>query len=138
LFKDIGIPGDPAAGDAISIGSAPGDIVDNFNVFNNTIIAGSLASPDAGVSSWHGGTFTNCSIKNNIIIGFDIPIIFISADINTISVENNLFYANNSDAPAYLNYSVDKQSFIRVIFGFKVASRITCYWQRVKNYRLVY
>jgi hypothetical protein len=116
-FTDIGIPDDQwGAGDAISIGSAPGDIADNFNIFNNTITAGSITpNGNAGISSWHGGAFTNWTIKNNIIVGFDAAIYFQSVEIDGMVIENNNFYGNDNNSVVYYlgsqaNLTVDTPS----------------------------
>jgi len=85
--------------------------VDNINIWNNTILSGaSPAEAYAGIYWGTYGTIKNIFIRNNIIRGFSsYPIRFdyqlAGATIDTLSVENNLYYLNSTNA-AYYSSSV--------------------------------
>jgi hypothetical protein len=80
-------------------------IVNNFNVWNNTIIAHSGTK-----STMYGievpGTVTNISIRNNIVQGFNYGPTYVNGGIGVsidyLSIENNIFYNNgNNNLPGY-------------------------------------
>lgn len=88
--------------------------VDNINIWNNTILSGSGKS-NAGICWQVYGAVTNVSIRNNIIRGFNnYPIQFTyqlaGGTVNILSVENNLYYLNGTDAGYYTGATVTNKT----------------------------
>lgn len=78
---------------------------DNINIWNNTILNGSGTSNE-GIRWQVCGETTDIKIRNNIIQGFNnYPIRFAyqlaGGYVDGISVENNLYYNNGTDAANY-------------------------------------
>jgi hypothetical protein len=87
-------------------------IVDNFNVYNNTIIS-STGSTRAyiGIIGPSEGTITNVRIKNNIIQGFSNYAVSFRASgyagtITGCNVDNNLYYQNGYNNVEYVGTTV--------------------------------
>lgn len=83
-------------------------IWDNISIYNNTMTSYAARKTYAGIYWNLGGSITNVNIRNNIIQGFatypiSFPVVIAGSTINTLSVENNLYYLNNSGNSA--NYS---------------------------------
>jgi len=74
-------------------------VYDNINFVNNTIYAGTTATlANSGLRFTLKGTATNITIRNNIIRGFRVyPIYIENSTINTLSIENNLYYDNGTN-----------------------------------------
>ena len=90
--------------------------ITDVKIWNNTIIGHPTYSPDAGIMLPSGNALTNFSIRNNIIQNFDIAPIYENqtqyGSMNTLSVENNLFYDNgNSNAPYYVDWSPSNYTY---------------------------
>jgi len=79
----------------------------NINIWNNTIISGaSPAESYIGIRWEAGGDTVGVSIRNNIIRGFSSRPIYFSenvaeATLTTISIENNLYYLNGTNAASF-------------------------------------
>ncbi|GAG25062.1 unnamed protein product, partial [marine sediment metagenome] len=76
---------------------------DNWNIWNNTVYVGDGAI-DEGIYLPNIGDITNVSIRNNIIQGVtNYPIYsnLAGGTIDILSIENNDFYANGTDAPQH-------------------------------------
>ena len=72
---------------------------DNLHFVNNVFYAGTGGNPGTGVRCAFPGTATNINVRNNIIQGFDQPVYVYSAGaMGSISVENNLYFGNSSNA----------------------------------------
>lgn len=87
----------------IYCGEAPGGAtIDNWNVYNNVIIAATTGSPTGwGISLPDGGVATNVKICNNIVQGFaGAPVRANSwggtRTFTTVDISNNIFYGNGN------------------------------------------
>jgi|WetSurMetagenome_2_1015567.scaffolds.fasta_scaffold00011_26 uncharacterized repeat protein (TIGR02059 family) len=78
--------------------------IDNFNFINNTIYTGS-GGADNGLQLPDMGIATNITVRNNIFQGFAYYPVFSSVgasqSIDYLSVENNIFYGNGTNATSY-------------------------------------
>lgn len=79
---------------------------DNINIWNNVIISVTTDPIYTAVLLPSFATATNFSIRNNIMQGFNTAPIWTSwakvgATIDTVSIENNNFYGNDTNAPVY-------------------------------------
>jgi len=88
--------------------------VDNINIWNNTILSGSGKS-NVGIRWQVYGAVTNVSIRNNIIRGFNnYPIQFTyqlaGGTVDILSVENNLYYLNGTDAGYYVGATITNKT----------------------------
>lgn len=102
LFNNIGTLASNTYCHGIRQGGTTGFILDNYYIYNNTIVANpdSIAETTCGIQLPSGGTSTNIYIRNNIIQGFfHAPIRTESGGtgtINSLYIQNNNFY-NNGD-----------------------------------------
>jgi uncharacterized repeat protein (TIGR02059 family) len=72
---------------------------DNLHFVNNVFYAGTSGNPGTGVRCAFPGSATNINVRNNIIQGFDQPVYVYSAGtMGSISIENNLYFGNSSNA----------------------------------------
>ena len=96
IINGVGISGAPWQGNAISFagtGTITG-VYRNVNILNNAIYAGTAGQPNAGIRIQFGN-LRSITIRNNVIQGFAAyPIYTQTCNFDTISVENNIFYAN--------------------------------------------
>jgi hypothetical protein len=74
---------------------------DQISIYNNTLTSYLAHKTFAGIYWNVGGKVTNATIRNNIIQGFaTYPVSFVlglaGSTINNLSIENNLFYDNDS------------------------------------------
>lgn len=72
----------------------------NLFIYNNTIEADATigASPYFGISTPRVGTFSNCQIKNNIVIGFNTAIeSSFTANLDSLNISNNITFNNSND-----------------------------------------
>ena len=111
IFYNLGSPGGALAGSGINIeaGTLGGtnDIIQNLNIVNNVFVAGSLATPDAAITGYANGKWINTIIRNNIIEGFPYPLYLPgSGVIQTMSMENNIFYSNTHNSNYYGSFSI--------------------------------
>lgn len=85
---------------------ADGATVYDIKILNNTIV-GKATNNLAGIMLPFIGDADRITVRNNIIVDFDLASIYCDmsggSSITTLSVENNLFYQNASNAPIYLN-----------------------------------
>ena len=106
IFENIGNTAD-GNGWAIFIGhQSNGNVVNNFNVYNNVFIGHAGSSNLLGVQIPDIGTVSNVNIKNNIIQGFSQAAIYAGGgsgiSINYLSITNNIIYNNgNNNRPLY-------------------------------------
>jgi uncharacterized protein (TIGR02145 family) len=72
---------------------------DNWNIWNNTIIANSAATDTMYGIQLPPGTTSNINIQNNIIQGFAVSAVHKnnSGSYNTITINNNVFNGNGTD-----------------------------------------
>ena len=88
--------------------------VDNINIWNNTII-GNPGKSNVGIRWQVYGDVTNVSIRDNIIQGFNnYPIQFAyqlpGGNVDVLSVENNLYYSNGTDAGYYSGATITNKT----------------------------
>jgi uncharacterized repeat protein (TIGR02059 family) len=107
IFSGIGTVGGAGGWSVLmACAASPGGpggnpIIDNFNFINNTVYVGSgggnqgLQLPDMGIA-------TNITVRNNIFQGFEYNPVYSSIgsgqSIDYLSVENNIFYGNGTNA----------------------------------------
>ena len=111
LFSNIGVSGSNtgSAGYGIEfykLGGTNNVKYSNINIVNNTFYAGTSGSPRHGIEMTLYGSASDITIRNNIIQGFrGYPInMSSSGTLNTVSVENNIFYDNTrGNAPVFEN-----------------------------------
>jgi len=106
IFNGIGTIGQDA-GQYLVYGSTvdgfQNTTADNWNFWNNTIYVGDGAI-DQGIYLPNIGDITNVSIRNNIIQGvtnFPVYSNLAGGTIDILSIENNDFYDNGTDAPLH-------------------------------------
>jgi len=88
----------------------------NLNIYNNTIYQGT-GNATVGIKtgfyddSDRANTLIGCRIKNNIVQGFSYCLYADGGTIDTINVENNIFYANgNSNNPYWTGATVTNKT----------------------------
>jgi hypothetical protein len=117
IFDNIGFTTWLYADAIIILNESPGlytTNIDNFHIWNNTIYGGS-GNNYGGISITLAGTFTNSTIKNNIIHSFDTYCVDINrqstypASMNMVDITYNCFY-NNGNNYVYINPVISRTS----------------------------
>jgi uncharacterized repeat protein (TIGR02059 family) len=108
VISGVGVSGQTNFGNAIDWGTIDGSTsitYRNINFINNTIYAGTSGNPLSGLRFKFTGNVSNITIKNNIINGFKAYPIYMqnSGSTSSVSVQNNLYYGNGTNAASYYN-----------------------------------
>ena len=102
IFDTIGLNGG-SNGACVAMGlNASTASYNNVNILNNVMYAGALGDSFWGINIRTAGAFTNLTIRNNIIQGFDRCIYLSKGTYDVVSFENNNFYGNGSNAATNL------------------------------------
>ena len=105
IFNNLGASGKSNFGNGTDWATIDTENVtyNNINFLNNTINAGTGGDPLAGLRLDFHGNVTNVTIRNNIIQGFLACPIYTQSKgtITTVSIENNIYYNNGSNAPQF-------------------------------------
>ena len=106
IINGVGTAGQ-LGGEAISWDGNQSDcIVNNINICNNVINKGSVGHGFFGIATPTGGTVTNISIRNNIIVGFERYPVRVNKQValtmNVVSIENNIMYGNLINDPYFI------------------------------------
>ncbi len=114
IFNTIGLAGTSNYGNGTEWGTIDVSNItyDNINFVNNVFYAGAAGGPNCGLRFTFKGTATNLTVRNNIFQGFAAnPIYFEGSTINTVSIENNLYYNNfNSNSAAYSGCTITNKT----------------------------
>lgn len=117
IMVDVGSTLTYTTGWGIYCGEEQGNAtINNWNVYNNVIIASSIGSPTGwGISLPDGGVATNVRVNNNIIQGFDDSPVRANSwggirTLTNVDIANNIFYDNG--------YNND----VRIISGVTMSS----------------
>jgi uncharacterized repeat protein (TIGR02059 family) len=105
IFNNIGASGKTNFGNGTDWATIDTENVtyNNINFLNNTICGGTGGYPLSGLRFDFHGNATNITVRNNIIQGFLACPVYMqsSGTITNVSIENNIFYNNGSNAPKF-------------------------------------
>ena len=105
IFNNIGASGKSNFGNGTDWATIDTENVtyNNINFLNNTICGGTAGDPLSGLRFDFHGNATNVTIRNNIIQGFLACPVYMQSTgtITNVSIENNIFYNNGSNAPKF-------------------------------------